>query len=463
MAVSAGDVVLSVPSCPRRSPAHAVPPTVPSQVLGSDGSLGSGVLDSGMSPGPSLVASSRPSDSGCVSPPGVTRPGLLVRRFRRRLRGSPGHPRCFRPLGRGGLSSAGERQSAFGGSEGSPSLWVLSVQGHYHSVLRQQHCGCLPAQGRGHSISVSQRSCPGDPEVGRVAQHPAGSSVHSAYPQCPGGLSLPAPPTTQFRVVPEHGGLSIFTASMACDDRPLLYLRQSEMFTLFLALPRSSVGRYGRPSPVLGRSPSLRFSAVVHSSPGSGKAQGVEGCDSNSHRSLLASASVFHGPPPDVGGSSGGPSQPPRPSLPASVSSVLPGSPQAGTSCLETVRRFTRAAGFYSAVASQAALARRPSSRTNHQLKWSVYRTWCCSHGHSISLPSLSKVADFLWWLRPEKKLSVSSIRGYRSMLSVVFRFHLPNISTHPVLRDLVYSFRVSSLSYPLRRLAGTSLRCFAF
>ena len=46
---------------------HAVPPTVPSQVLGSGGSLGSGVLDSGISPGPSLVASSRPSDSGCVS------------------------------------------------------------------------------------------------------------------------------------------------------------------------------------------------------------------------------------------------------------------------------------------------------------------------------------------------------------------------------------------------------------
>ena len=49
MAVSAGDVVLSVPSCPRRLPGHAVPPTVPSQVLGLGGSLGSGVLDSGMS------------------------------------------------------------------------------------------------------------------------------------------------------------------------------------------------------------------------------------------------------------------------------------------------------------------------------------------------------------------------------------------------------------------------------
>ena len=45
----------------------------------------------------------------------------------------------------------------------------------------------------------------------------------------------------------------------------------------------------------------------------------------------------------------------------------------------------------------------------------------------------------------------MSFIKGYWSMLSAVFRFHLPNISTHPVLRDLVRSFRVSSPSYPLR------------
>ena len=68
--------------------------------------------------------------------------------------------------------------------------------------------------------------------MGSHTQHPAGSSVHSGYPQCPGGLSLLAPPTTQFRVVPEHGGLSIFTASTACDDRPLCHLRQLEMFTI---------------------------------------------------------------------------------------------------------------------------------------------------------------------------------------------------------------------------------------
>ena len=184
-----------------------------------------------------------------------------------------------------------------------------------------------------------------------------------------------------------------------------------------------------------GRSPSIRFSTVVHSSSGIGEASGVP---PDPPHPLLASASVVRGPPTVVGGSSSDSSGSTRPPLPATVLSALPGSPQAGPSCLETVQRFTRAAGFSLAVAAQASLARRPSSRSNYQLKWLVYR-------------SFSKVADFLWWLRSVRGLSVSSIKGYRSVLSAVFRFHLPALSDHPVLRDLLRSFRVSAPSYPMR------------
>ena len=84
-------------------------------------------------------------------------------------------------------------------------------------------------------------------------------------------------------------------------------------------------------------------------------------------------------------------------------------------------------------------------------LRWSVYRSWCHSHSHSVSRPSLAKVADFLTWLRSSRRLSVSSIRGYRSMLSAVFRFHLPSLSSDPVLRDLLRSFNLSSAERVLR------------
>ena len=115
------------------------------------------------------------------------------------------------------------------------------------------------------------------------------------------------------------------------------------------------------------------------------------------------------------------------------------------------LQRFTRAAGFSSAVAEQSSLARRPSSRALYQHRWSVYRSWCHDHGHSVSRPTLAKIADFLYWLRFTKGLSVSSLRGCRSALSAVFRFHLPSLSSDPVLRDLLRSFRLSSAERVMR------------
>ena len=46
-------------------------------------------------------------------------------------------------------------------------------------------------------------------------------------------------------------------------------------------------------------------------------------------------------------------------------------------------------------------------------------------------------------YLRRSLHLSYSSIASYRSMLSVVFRFILPDISSHPVLHDLLRFFRI--------------------
>ena len=60
-----------------------------------------------------------------------------------------------------------------------------------------------------------------------------------------------------------------------------------------------------------------------------------------------------------------------------------------------------------------------------------------------MSSPTIPKVADFLLYLRRSLHLSYSSIASYRSMLSATFRFILPDISSHPVLHDLLRSFRI--------------------
>ena len=94
-------------------------------------------------------------------------------------------------------------------------------------------------------------------------------------------------------------------------------------------------------------------------------------------------------------------------------------------------------------MARQIFLCRQRSTRLNYQAKWAVYRAWCHCHGHSVSRPSVSKFADFLLYLRRSLSLSYFSIASYRSMLSGVFRFILPELSSHFVLHDLLRSFRL--------------------
>ena len=238
---------------------------------------------------------------------------------------------------------------------------------------------------------------------------------------------------------------------MAGPNRLICNIRQSPLFHLFLSLPGSDGCRHRRVPSTLGRSSGLRISSVVHHSTSSGETQDVSGDGALLSGSVLASATLVCRPSSPVAGPSSCSSSSSRPPAPASVSLPLPGSPQATPSCLETLRRFTRAAGFSSFVASQASLSRRPSSRKAYQLKWQVYRSWCHSHGHSVSRPSLSKVADFLCWLRSSKRLGVSSINDYRSMLSAVFCFQLPSLSSHPVLHDLLRSFCLESAERQLR------------
>ena len=161
------------------------------------------------------------------------------------------------------------------------------------------------------------------------------------------------------------------------------------------------------------------------------------------HSALLAPEAVVSGALGAGSGWSSGSASGQRSVEPASLSSAASGSVKASSSCVETIQRFVKAVGFSRHVARQAALARKPSSRAGYQAKWLVYQRWCMTEGHSISRPSLPKIANFLFWLRRSHKLSVLAMMGYRSMLSAVFKSVLPEISTSAVLHDLLRSFRV--------------------
>ena len=60
-----------------------------------------------------------------------------------------------------------------------------------------------------------------------------------------------------------------------------------------------------------------------------------------------------------------------------------------------------------------------------------------------MSSPSVAKIADFLLFLRWVKGLSVSAVKGFRSMLTSAFKYRLPGLSDHFLLHDLIRSFEL--------------------
>ena len=60
-----------------------------------------------------------------------------------------------------------------------------------------------------------------------------------------------------------------------------------------------------------------------------------------------------------------------------------------------------------------------------------------------MSFPSVAKIADFLLFLRCDKGLSISAVKGFRSMLTSVFKYRLPELSDHFLLRSLIRSFEL--------------------
>ena len=150
--------------------------------------------------------------------------------------------------------------------------------------------------------------------------------------------------------------------------------------------------------------PSLR-----HDQPGLGEGEGLSGPGADAHSSTLAPASVVSGA---AGAADSAPSSSSI-SMGSSVSATcqkIPSKPvHASSSYLETLRRFARASGFFRSVARRLGQARRQSSVANYQSKWLTCRRWSTDKGHSVSQPSVSKVADFLVWLWEDQGLSLFS------------------------------------------------------
>ena len=230
---------------------------------------------------------------------------------------------------------------------------------------------------------------------------------------------------------------------MACHNTPLRDDNDTSPSGVLLADVRPDVCQHRCDVTVLGRSTGVCFSPVRTPSSGVVEGSGVQESGADVGGPVLASTPVVPGPSGASAGGSPFPAKKEGSSQTIPFPSIPPTTVHATVDCVSYLRRSARQVGFSNAVAGQLAHCRRRSTRVNYQAKWVVYCSWCHRQGHSVSRLTVAKVADFLLFLRHSLSLSYSSIASYRSMLSGVFRFILPELSSHFVLYDLLRSFRL--------------------
>ena len=201
-----------------------------------------------------------------------------------------------------------KRRGVVGDREGSPCVSPFSERSVGCGVQRQ-HYGSQPHSApRGNSVAKVESGCSAPSSLGRTPGDRAPSSICHGEVQCGGELPLKAQSDCWVRVDASPSGVPIFAEAVVGDGGLVCHFAKSPLTCLFC----SDVGRYGsRHGHHVEWFPDL-LSVDRASSP-------------------FATAVGF--------------------TLSTSRSKVLPAPVVASSSCVKTLQRFARAAGFSSRVA----------------------------------------------------------------------------------------------------------------
>ena len=391
------------------------------------------------------MGSSGTAAQGSESLSSSSRRQLLLGRFGCRL-GSPGGrtPRLG-PLVSSSEVSLYQHERASSSSV-RPAGLRTPVGGPVGSaVLRQHHHSRLSSLFRWDVLLHSERHGEGDTPLGGESPCPSPASVHHGLVQCHSGRSESPQSGDRVRMDPSSGGGRSPGPQMAGGDRSVCHLPNREAPSVFLTGLRSAGSGDRRSSPILGQSPGLCLSSDSHHKESSCQTEVLEELRVNAHRSVLASEGMVPGPSGTIVRRSQHTVKSKRYTKTAPLPPLPPKSAYASADCMATIKRFACQAGFYSTVAGQLVFCRRQSTRLNYQARWGTYRKWCRDFGHRSSSPSIAKIAEFFTYMFKRKGAALSTIKGYRAMLSAVFKFSLPEISTFPILKDLIRSFEISA------------------
>ena len=356
-------------SRPRRDDQDETSPTLSQGPVGLSGRPVPGLLVPSLSRGSSLVVEAGSAEGGRESLSSSSRHQLLLGRFRRGL-GSPSRraPRLG-SLAPPSESSLYQHEGA-SGSSARPSGLRTSDRGHVGSaVLRQHHHSSLSSSvGRDVFVHPELHGQRGS-TLGGEPTHSSPSPVHHGVVQR--HRRRPESPESgdRVRVDPSPGGSRSAGPQVASCDRSFCDRLDSEASGLLLSSLGPTGSKDGRPSPALGRSPSVRLSSDRHHKESSSQTEVIEELRVDSHSSVLASEGLVSRPSGTVIRRSHHTVRSKRSTKTAPLPPVPPKSAYASADCMATLKRFAIQAGFSPAVAGQLIFSRRLSNRLNYQAR----------------------------------------------------------------------------------------------
>ena len=125
----------------------------------------------------------------------------------------------------------------------------------------------------------------------------------------------------------------------------------------------------------------------------------------------------------------------------APLQSLPPRRPRVEPSCVVTLKRHFRKSGFSGRAAGVLSGCLRESSSRLYQSRWQIFCGWCRGRGVAPVNATVPVVVDFLIYLRQDKRLSVSAVKGYSSALNSVLALKGRDLASSREITMLLQSF----------------------
>ena len=317
------------------------------------------------------------------------------------------------------------------------STQVTELYGSGHD--RQYLDSGLLKQPRRHKITSDVSTSRENSNLGRTTTHLDIVSTHTRTSECSSGQSKPSRSSDSFGMVPSFtsvpsdlSNLDEASGGFVCAGKqcstPHIHVTNSTTISM----------ESGCSNPQLGRSDSLCISPNL-SSKSLPKQSLDRGRDLDPDSTMLAQPGMVcrHSQPVHIGTiTSASNSSSTAPDI-LQVSPSKSNSPVA--SRMATLKRQIQKRGFSEEVSSRIAQPHRDSTSSIYDSKWSIFVDWCNTRSINPINPSTPEIADFLLFLF-DKKLAMSTIKGYRAAIGHILASHGRNISDDPDLSRLCKS-----------------------